>query len=342
MGESKKRIEFIDLAKGICILLVVFHHILTGGHGAIKLHTDNLIEVNNYFGCFRQPLYFFLSGAFFKSYGSFKDFLVRKINKLLVPFFVFYICVSVPVMLKKDFTLSGLMRNLFAFVEPERFWNYPIWFLWSLFVSCIIYYFIHKIGMRTKYPIAIIILLSFLLGIIGYECCSFKINIPAFIDTSMTAMPFFAMGYLTRNYTSLFMSNRIDYLWNLSCVILLVIFVFFAGNGNPVYARNEYNMTIVQLYISGLGGGLLILILCKQLVKIPLISYLGKHSLIILLTHRPLIEIFLKPIARFHFPDEITVMLVLMIMAFSYLIIIPIMQNFFPYVVARKDLLKIH
>ena len=55
--ETKKRIEFIDLAKGVCILLV------------IMMHTDVNVDFPGLRGM-RMPLYFILSGLFFKDYGG--------------------------------------------------------------------------------------------------------------------------------------------------------------------------------------------------------------------------------------------------------------------------------
>jgi fucose 4-O-acetylase-like acetyltransferase len=78
---TNKRIDFVDLTKGICIILVVMAHI----DGAFaKFDESSMIS------CFRMPLYFFISGIFFKSYEGFAGFLIRKINKLLIPFTFFY------------------------------------------------------------------------------------------------------------------------------------------------------------------------------------------------------------------------------------------------------------
>ena len=53
MGISMtKRIEFVDLAKGICILLVVLLHVFGDMSGVV-------IKIMN---LFRMPLYFVLSG----------------------------------------------------------------------------------------------------------------------------------------------------------------------------------------------------------------------------------------------------------------------------------------
>ena len=77
----KPRIEWIDTAKGICILLVVYSHVYMGDHPA-------LLHFQDYF---RMPLYFLLSGLFFKTYNNFHNFFIKKTNKLLIPFVFAYI-----------------------------------------------------------------------------------------------------------------------------------------------------------------------------------------------------------------------------------------------------------
>lgn len=54
MGDDKnKRIDFVDLTKGVCIILVVMAHI---GGAFEKLDYHSMIA------SFRMPLYFFISG----------------------------------------------------------------------------------------------------------------------------------------------------------------------------------------------------------------------------------------------------------------------------------------
>ena len=84
---AKPRYAFVDLAKGICIMLVVWHHVVS----TWGLETYPLKEAVS---SFRMPLYFFLSGLFFKEYAGFFDFCKRKINKLLIPFAFFFVTLS--------------------------------------------------------------------------------------------------------------------------------------------------------------------------------------------------------------------------------------------------------
>ncbi len=60
---AQKRIEFIDLAKGICILLVITVHVTSFNVPVIQ--------------SMRMPLYYILSGLFFKDYGGLGQ-LVKK------------------------------------------------------------------------------------------------------------------------------------------------------------------------------------------------------------------------------------------------------------------------
>ena len=97
---KKQRIVWIDTAKGICIILVVLYHSLIHTHADFLLRNTN---VENFLSAFRMPLYFALSGIFFKTYSSFSNFVIRKINKLIVPFLFFYILGSIILPLLLEF-----------------------------------------------------------------------------------------------------------------------------------------------------------------------------------------------------------------------------------------------
>lgn len=141
------RIEYVDLAKGFCIILVAAVHVTDFFHLQFPL--------SDFFTAFRMPLYFFLSGLFFKRYENFLGFIKRKTNKLIFPFFFFYILTSV--LLSNLLMLIGYeVRNsdvmgwssLYAFVTPEHFPNGPIWFLLCLFWLNTIFYCVVMLSER--------------------------------------------------------------------------------------------------------------------------------------------------------------------------------------------------
>lgn len=51
-GNQSRRIDFVDLTKGVCIILVVMAHV---GGAFEQLDTNSMLS------CFRMPLYFFIS-----------------------------------------------------------------------------------------------------------------------------------------------------------------------------------------------------------------------------------------------------------------------------------------
>ena len=53
-GNQSRRIDFVDLTKGVCIILVVMAHV---GGAFEQLDTNSMLS------CFRMPLYFFISGS---------------------------------------------------------------------------------------------------------------------------------------------------------------------------------------------------------------------------------------------------------------------------------------
>lgn len=65
---SKSRSESIDIVKGIAIVLVVYGHVLRGLESASIASDGNFFKLGNkLLYSFHMPLFFILSGLFFKS-----------------------------------------------------------------------------------------------------------------------------------------------------------------------------------------------------------------------------------------------------------------------------------
>jgi hypothetical protein len=115
---------------------------------------------------FRMPLYFLLSGLFFKEYRVFFDFLKRKVN----------------------IQQRSLWDALIAFSISWDFENGCIWFLLSLFEINIIYYVIFM--MFNKHQ-RLLLLSVMVLGVLGLILSPYEIKYRCFLDTSFVALPFF-------------------------------------------------------------------------------------------------------------------------------------------------------
>ena len=75
LAEKKKRIEYIDIAKGITIILVIIGHSLNDG------------ILRQYIYSFHMPLFYILNGYFFKKQEN-KKIVEKGIKRLLLPYLI--------------------------------------------------------------------------------------------------------------------------------------------------------------------------------------------------------------------------------------------------------------
>ena len=328
-----KRIEFIDLAKGFCILMVVLLH---------------LGEVINIMSFFRMPLYFVLSGMFFKTYGSLWKFIKKKTNKLLIPFFCSFLLTTIPTtfMLNK---INGFNSSIYAllFTEHGRFnidVNTPLWFLICLFAVNLIFYIIFLL---CHHSIIAITLIGGVCGIAGYTLSIHGIHLPMWTDSALTALPFFIIGFGIKQYSNILyekFSNKDLFSLIGAFIVLFAIYIINEYNAPViiVFMNNEFNIDIISLYIGGLAGTYYMLLIAKYFTYLPIISYLGKYSIVVLLTHKLYILIIRNILYQLHVPQDsflLNMGIFLLIIAIS-LPTIKLCTKYLPYCFAQKDLWK--
>lgn len=330
----KNRIEYIDLAKGICIILVVFNHI----HKTF----DAPYMLADCFKMFRMPLYFFLSGLFFKKYEGLVGFIKRKTNKLLIPFFFFFITSLLFVNIISILSGGKLkLQLLYSFIYPEFFPNFPIWFLLCLFELNLLFYLIYLISQKFgNYNVLVMTILSVFIGLVGYYLGHIKLNLYMFTDSAMSALPFFYTGYVTRKYSTILQPNRMDkFNIPISCVLFLITFIFAK---HIDYSTNTFtDVTFLTVYGCGLAGVFSVIFLSKTINYLPYISYLGKYSIILLCTHFIIVTYLNVFFKKYMSSDWIIICTNLMITISLYSIIIPFMRKYMPHVTAQKDVFKI-
>lgn len=191
MGDDKnKRIDFVDLTKGVCIILVVMAHI---GGAFEKLDYHSMIA------SFRMPLYFFISGIFFKSYEGLFGFFIRKINKLIIPFLFFYLSAFflkyiVWKIAPGVFQLPVSWTELLVVFHDHALikFNPPIWFLLALFNCNILFYLVHSLRNRR---LGLMFALTLLIGTAGFYMGKHQIELPLYMDVAMSALPFYVAGF---------------------------------------------------------------------------------------------------------------------------------------------------
>lgn len=270
----KDRIEYIDLAKGICILLVVLDHISGSGY-----FLDGNYPLNDIFEQTRMPLYFILSGLFFKDYaGGIREFLLRKFNRILVPY-LFFLGLYVA-LVKAVYLLTGYILG--------EIWA-PLWFLLCLFwmnvIFATVYYAVRQVSSNELVSEILLGVIMLGTGIGGYYVGC----LPLCLGSAMTSMPFLWMGYLL-NRKLQFFGLKIGNGWALLTSIVLFVALHYMYVGENLFYINSYGTPLPLIYLSGLLGTLAVLLLSRVIKRLPVISYIGRYSIIVLCTHMAIVR----------------------------------------------------
>lgn len=349
-ADEGKRIEYVDLAKGICMLIVIVQH-------AVSFY-DVCMPLENFITTFWMSLFFMLSGLFFKPSDNFGIFMVHKVNRLLVPFFFFYFVVSV--LVANALTWMGFdfvrnvdslgWRSLYAFITIERFPNGPIWFLLCLFWVNVFFYFIHTVAVRVfrdeRWQVACVVVLSLCCAALGYACSVFGVNLWAFIDSALSVMPFYGVGFVLFRHTSVLRPNKWDRWLPLWVVGLLTLTWVFQGGID--HQLNVYwpDTPFYAVLIGGIAGSLAILLLSKMIGRrVPVLSFWGRYTIIILCTQMPFNQLVSRIWGKVGLIDAIgiwpSVLVHMVVFVIAYELIIPLCVRLIPWFVAQKDLIPV-
>ena len=218
-------------------------------------------------------------------------------------------------------------------IEP---YNFPLWFLRSLFFSYIFYYVIQKSQHIYKgwVTTGIVLLLSFLSWKVSFILpkggWSFLLEN---ITTSLFALPFIYVATLVRRkglLTKVFTKKELITIFGIGLIAWIVcvqdnVFFYCAHLGN------RYPL----LYLSAFGGIACLWVICLNINKLPFFSYLGRYSIVVLGTFAPICH-FLS--VYFDINGVVQAILTLLVMP----VMIYVFTHLFPHFTAQKDLIKVY
>lgn len=149
-----KRIAWIDVAKGLLIILVVLGH--------SNINDITAVAINS----FHMAAFFVLSGITYRGEKStFKVLFYKKFRTIIIPYLVFSIIMLVYLLLKKilfrGYTfdiISGLISIIIPISGRSSTTVYGLWFFPCLFVSEIILYVFFYIYRNSKNNVMSVIL----------------------------------------------------------------------------------------------------------------------------------------------------------------------------------------
>lgn len=275
--EKKKRIGYIDIAKGIGIILMII------GHMPIKNE-----YIKNFIFCFHMPLFFLISGYLFK-YKENKECLKNIAKKLIIPYIV--TCVAVigykvfRVALEGNFIeIPNIIQtwglaSLYGSGSMQPFGIRYIGAIWFLLALAFATYCINNID-KSRYRYLWVILIAY----IGYKTSQY-IWLPFSIQAGMVATLFMYIGILAKENDIL--NKKIPIHIYIALVLLVAFCVKYGGKLYMV--SNIYKNGFLDI-IGAVSASFLLIKLCmsfdkySKYIKRPFI-YIGKNSLICLCVH---------------------------------------------------------
>jgi len=268
----QQRIEYIDIAKGIGMMLVVIGH-LVDGKSALGLSISS----------FHMPLFFILSGLCFNEakWPQFKPFLVRRIKTLAVPLLLF----SVLVHCAK--TSLGMVD--YSIIDISQF-RLPGagWFVLVLFFAELIYFPLNK-ALTVTPPLCKTLLTSVFL-VMSIILDRQGMNYPFYVCSIPIGIFFYAIGHQARPYISKIMKKSSG-VWLSLLFIASPIVIALATHNSLDLSSNHIPFPIVMRVACACLATMGILSLCKRYSEIgairqkKVVLWIGKNTLPILLLH---------------------------------------------------------
>lgn len=237
-NKTENRVEEIDILRGMAIFLVILGH-------AIIVYPINLQNIqwckslHDIIYSFHMELLFLISGWCFKNSGNIKHYITKKIKRLIIPYVFFSMA-------------DYLARFLFSsYVNRTGMdWKYILlyggnyWFIYTLFIICILYYVIDNVPnlwIKTSF-----ILLLFMTS--GYFpellCLKFVFRY----------MLFYHMGHLFRSYEVIEKLRRLKdgykFIMTMGC------FVFFTCCLLWPLTVNVFDSFVTPVFATGFVIGL--------------------------------------------------------------------------------------
>ena len=269
-----ERLRWLDVVKGIGIILVVVGHIYSNR------------TVFNWLYSFHMPLFFIAAGLVYRKKPILVD-IRRRIQSIVVPYFslggllLIYWQLLERKFRDSDKSFANSFMGLFSGQYDNLDFNVHLWFLPCFFVTVVLYNILVNVGgkLATYIVVAMMSLSSILLSISG---------LPWGIDRAFYYIGFYAVGALGAENT-----KYVDIVNKKICRALIAVLLLAVN-----FTLSYYNqINGIMSWVTALIGVAGIVMLSCTINESKLLQYFGRISLIVLCIHGPVYRILVKLIA---------------------------------------------
>lgn len=278
------RERWIDISKGILIILVVMGHSIPGPYYDL----DNGID---FVYLFHMPAFFILAGYLYKPISENENIIkaiLKRSKRILIPYIVYLILLSIPeivLMIVNNVDKNTIGIYVLNMVRGGKYINYPngaLWFLTCLLFTEIIFMIIDKYLKKIEFKVIII----FILYSIAHLEAWFKPHNYMFlaVDISLMTIAYFSIGALGKKYiinkNTAFIST-----------LIVISFLFLKKNGVINYGLELWPNYYIDYYLDliiPIGFSLCLfnfIAYIQEKKRLNILSELGKVTLPIMCLH---------------------------------------------------------
>lgn len=285
MDTKRNYIEWIDIAKGIGIILVIAGHTFCLGLSS-PLYT------------FHLPLFFLLSGIVFneQKYKSGSFLLRTKASQILRPWGVIALislagCMCIPEW-RQSLSFHTMIKELYT-TNTNNIQNSSLWYLLCLYMMFVLYVAIRKINLR-KYRELVFVIVALSVLFIKQPIAAISElylhlpdnRLPFKMDTAMVALVFFTIGIWYKDFIKRIASVKISWV----ILVILAVFVYVAGKANGWTNLNSFDFGHIPVLFYPIAiFGIAVVIWCSNKISSSnkpsklsnVLKFYGKNSLVI-------------------------------------------------------------
>ncbi len=331
-----KRISYLDMARGIGMVLVVMGHV-----------TYINPNVRHFITAFHMPLFFLISGMLLdikkEEEKNYSWLFRKKLQRIMIPYVVFslasFVVEGARVWIKGLDEWNVVLRQLFQSCCLQGVST--LWFLPALLMSELLFIGIRK---KTNHIGTILVCLGIVVGcylLNDYEQIFYQYravsrfyrllhDVCSMIIRNLFCVGFICVGYYISHWFMKFIKNR---LLELVCLLGFAILGYVAINNGGAAELRSVQIGSLPLYMLGaVGGSMTIVFLCKCLQGVlftpfrKIMEFYGRNSLIIMVTHMDFRILYISILLaqQIYFRVGIRTMFCILIVVWVFILEIPL------------------
>ena len=209
------RIKSFDIARGICIFLMVM------GHTGFGMEFHKIIHA------FHMPIFFFISGFFYRpekiySVGS---YLAHRLRTLLLPYLIFCLFYELlHIIYTNEFSLQTFLIEIVSSNHNRIDVAGSLWFLLCLFSANFLYLIVDRISDRVCMNMRGKTILIFVISLTANCFRKMDIMLPLCLDSALSCLLLIHAGYLLYKNKESMLGKK---LMMMPCVLFLLFLLLF-------------------------------------------------------------------------------------------------------------------